>query len=301
MMISIIIPLYNKVKSITQTLNCVMQQSYQDFEVVVVDDGSTDGSIDIVHKFLDERIRVVSKSNGGVSSARNVGIKEAKYNYIALLDSDDYWESNYLEEQARMITDFPQAAMWGMGWGYIEKEGCKTMQAHYTDTPNLRGYVDNHWNKTKKSNIFCSSSVVIRKDVFEKVGYFDERMAYSEDLDMWWRIILNYPVAFNSKILAFYRIDAENRAMNKVIPLKRFLPFYIEKYTDYRLENSDFRRFFDRFCISGVYPYLLRGEYKKDVKRVLSQIDLSEQKFSVRFRVRFPKLFRKIYRFIDRK
>ena len=108
-MISIIIPLYNKVKSITQTLNCVMQQSYQDFEVVVVDDGSTDGSIDVVHKFLDERIRVVSKSNGGVSSARNVGIKEAKYNYIALLDADDYWEPNYLEEQVQKIN--PKATL----------------------------------------------------------------------------------------------------------------------------------------------------------------------------------------------
>ena len=126
-------------------------------------------------------------------------------------------------------------------------------------------------------------------------------MAYSEDLDMWWRIILNYPVAFNSKILAFYRIDAENRAMNKEIPLKHFLPFYIEKYTDYRLENSDFRRFFDRFCISGVYPYLLSGTYKAEVKHILSYIDLREQKFSIRFRVKFPELFRKIYRFIDRK
>ncbi len=291
MNISVVIPLYNKAQSISKTIDCVLTQSYKNFEVVVVNDGSTDGSESVVAAYTDERIRLINKENGGVSSARNEGIRQAKYQYIALLDADDYWDHAYLEEQTKMITDFPDAKMWGMGWGYINDDKTCPHDVHFVGEPNFRGYVSNFWIKPKKSNIFWSSSVVINKIVFDDINMFDERLAYSEDLDVWWRIILNFSVAFNSNILAYYREDAENRAMNKVMPIEKFLPYYIEEFPNYRKNNKDFRVFFDRFCISGIYPYMVKDECSEDTKRILSQITLKEQKFSVRFRMKFPKTF----------
>ena len=101
-MISIVIPLYNKERAIINTLQSVLAQTYTDCEIIIVDDGSTDNSLNVVHKRIseleNERIRVIHKKNGGVSSARNRGIKEAKGEYVALLDGDDLWEPTFLEE-----------------------------------------------------------------------------------------------------------------------------------------------------------------------------------------------------------
>src|SRR5574344_2444204 len=95
---SVVIPLYNKATSITSTIQSVLAQSYAYFEIVIIDDGSTDNSVQNVKLIDDRRIRLISKQNGGVSSARNVGIQNAKYDDIAFLDADDYLEPTYLEE-----------------------------------------------------------------------------------------------------------------------------------------------------------------------------------------------------------
>jgi glycosyltransferase involved in cell wall biosynthesis len=125
--ISVVIPLYNKQNSITATLQSVLAQTYTNFEVIVVDDGSTDDSANVAEAVLREctvygveyKGKVIRKANGGVSSARNRGIHEAKYDYIALLDGDDLWDEHYLEEQVKLIQDFPEAKMWGVNYADI--------------------------------------------------------------------------------------------------------------------------------------------------------------------------------------
>ena len=96
-MISVVIPLYNKEKQIAKTLQTVLNQTYQNFEIVIVNDGSTDGSVEEVLRISDSRIRLVNQENGGVSAARNRGIDEAKGEYIAFLDADDLWDIDHLE------------------------------------------------------------------------------------------------------------------------------------------------------------------------------------------------------------
>ena len=98
-MISVVIPLYNKEKQVAHTLQSVLRQTFQDFEIVIVDDGSTDHSVEEVEKVRDTRIRLVHQQNAGVSAARNRGISEAKYDLIAFLDADDEWKPEYLETQ----------------------------------------------------------------------------------------------------------------------------------------------------------------------------------------------------------
>lgn len=127
--ISVVIPLYNKQNAIAATLQSVLAQTYTNFEVIVVDDGSTDDSANVAEAVLRERKvygveckgKVVRKANGGVSSARNRGIQEAKYDYIALLDGDDLWDEHYLEEQVKLIEDFPEAKMWGINFAEMSK------------------------------------------------------------------------------------------------------------------------------------------------------------------------------------
>ena len=208
-MISVVIPLFNKADSIQATLQSVCSQTFTDFEVIVVDDGSTDDGGIVVEQYPDDRIRVFHKNNSGVSSARNRGIQESLGQYIALLDADDQWDKHYLQEQVRMIQDFPEAAMWGINF----QECAEGRSAHNLETGlpnNFRGYVHNYFKiPGRMSDLFCSSSVVIRKDVFNRIGLFDECIKYGEDSDMWFRIISNYPIAFYDKYMVSYLQDAE--------------------------------------------------------------------------------------------
>ena len=240
--ISIVIPLYNKQNAIAATLQSVFAQTYTNYEVIVVDDGSTDDSFAVAKQVIGERLevrgKVVSKANGGVCSARNRGIQEAQYDYIALLDGDDQWDEHYLEEQVKLIQDFPEAKLWGINFAELSKG--ELIRKLPTGLPDgYRGYVENYFQMPGRiSDLYCSSSVVISKEVFEWVGYFDERIKYSEDIDMWYRIIANYPVAFYDRYMAWYLYDAENRAMNRTRPLRYWLPYFVDKYKDDRFKHN---------------------------------------------------------------
>ena len=277
MYISVVIPLYNKQKSIAATLQSVFAQSYTNYEIIVVDDGSTDESASIVEELLaspksspkgkdlntEENFpslqggvggRLIRKANGGVCSARNRGIQEAQYDYIALLDGDDLWDEHYLEEQVRLMQDFPEAKMWGIN--FAEMSNGELIRKLPTGLPEgYRGYVENYFQMPGRiSDLYCSSSVVIRKEVFEKVGYFDERIKYAEDNDMWFRIIAKYQVVFYDRYMAFYQFDAENRALNKPIVLKYFLPYYVDKYHDFK-DNRVFYIWINRWAANHIRKY----------------------------------------------
>ena len=307
-MISVVIPLYNKEKSITTTLESVLTQSYTDYEVIVVDDGSTDNSANIVRelvngkwKSVNDKIRLISKPNGGVCSARNRGIKEAKGEYVALLDGDDMWDKEFLAEIAKMIEDFPKAAMWGAN--YEETLNGKLVRRLRTGLPEgYRGYVDNYFHmQGRQSDLFCSSSVVIRKEAFAKVGMFDERLKYAEDNDMWFRIIATYPVAFYDQYLAFYRYEAENRAMMRRREMKSFLPYYVDKFKEpiFR-ENKDFYQWINQWCAQWIARYLFADETQRaDIYDAAEKLDYSVIPFKYRLYFKMPYWFGEmVYRMV---
>lgn len=255
---SIVIPLYNKQNAIAATLQSVLAQTYTNYEVIVVDDGSIDESANIAESILrlsnisSSAFRFIKKTNGGVSSARNKGIEEAKFDYIALLDGDDLWESTFLEEQLKLIRDFPNAAMWGVSIAFIKNKRQVKWEQGMGD--GYRGYVENYFG-TKHNDLFCSSSVVIRKEVFDKVGLFDERIASSEDLDMWYRIILHYPVVFYDKVLVYYNQDAENRVAYDTdvrFPLTKDIKYYFDKHSNEFDNNPVFSRFMNNYVAANL-------------------------------------------------
>ncbi|MCH7785011.1 MAG: glycosyltransferase family 2 protein, partial [Bacteroidetes bacterium] len=114
-MISVIIPLYNKDKFITKTIQSVLNQTFTDFELLIVNDGSTDNSLKIAQSFNDKRLKLISIENSGVSLARNTGIKAAKHNWIALLDADDWWAPTFLEEFIEAFKLFPNYNLFVVG------------------------------------------------------------------------------------------------------------------------------------------------------------------------------------------
>ena len=290
-MISVVIPLYNKEKSIYATLQSVCAQTYTDFEVLVINDGSSDGGADLASKYpaLAEEWNY-EKNGNGVCSARNRGIEDAKGEFIALLDGDDQWDIRYLEEQVRMIHDFPKAAMWGINFAELNQG--KLIRKLETALPDgYRGYVENYFEmKGRVSDLFCSSSVVIRKEVFDKVGMFDERLKYSEDIDMWFRIIANYPVAFYDKYLAWYLSDAENRAKNRERLLKYWLPYYVDKYKDPLFKHNEaFYRWIMRWAACRIKDIYFNDAEQYDEAKIASRkLDYSQLPFKYRFELMTP-------------
>lgn len=291
-MVSIVIPLYNKERSIERTIQSVLNQSYGDFELVVVNDGSTDRSLDDVERLAmsDERIRIITQPNGGVCSARNRGIQEAKGEYIALLDADDQWNKEYLEQQMKMVADFPKAAMWGIN--FAELSDGKLIRKLETGLPDgYRGYVENYFQmKGRVSDLFCSSSVLIRKAVFDEVGMFDERIKYAEDSDMWFRIIACYPVAFYDRYMVYYLYDAENRAMNKSRALRYFLPYYVDKYqAPLYKQNEVFYHWVMRWAgvrIKNIY--FNDAQQHGDAKNAARKLDYEQLPIKYRFELLTP-------------
>lgn len=273
--VSVVIPLHNKQDSIACTIQSVLDQTIGDFEIVVVDDGSTDNSLGIVQSFDDERIRVIHKENGGVSSARNVGIQAAKGVFIALLDADDLWDRDYLREQMRMVSDFPDCHMWGIN--YAETVNGEIIRVVPTGLPKgYRGVVEDYFSiKRRASDLFCSSSVLIKKEVFDKVGFFDERIRYAEDSDMWFRIIARFKVAFYDRYMVFYRFDAENRAQVKPRRLNSFLPFYVDKYKSFQ-DNTIFYAWINRWSAQHIANYYFnQPNERKDAALAAKKLDYS--------------------------
>lgn len=297
-MISIVIPLYNKEKSITATLESVLAQSYTDYELIIVDDGSTDNSLNVVKEFvgqidnrwIDDKLTLIFKKNGGVCSARNRGILEAKGEYVALLDGDDIWNRDYLVEQVKMIRDFPEAVMWGIN--FAETNNGKLVRRVSTGLPDgFRGYVENYFEmKGRISDLFCSSSVVIRKDVFDSVGLFDERIKYAEDSDMWFRIIATQKVAFYDQYMVFYQWDAENRAMTRHRDLRSFLPYYVEKYkAQLYKQNKVFYHWVMRWAgVRIKYIYFNDPEQYDDAKEAARKLDYSQLPIKYRLELLTP-------------
>jgi len=290
-MISVVIPLYNKEQSIISTLESVLAQTYTDYEVIIVDDGSMDNSLKVVNERISElgseRVRVFHQENAGVSAARNRGIMEAKGEYVAFLDADDLWAPNYLETLAALIKDYPDAGLYSIG--YRKLIGNQIPICQSVEKSHERGRVSNPWKKRKW---VWTGSVATSRERLINLGMFDVRMTHGEDLDMWWRLILDGGLVEDSKCLAYYRQDAENRAMYRIASLERHILYYVDKYAEARAKDLEFRQFFDREMIYRLYPYLLDKSYRVEAKRIACQFDYSLQKKSMKWRMHWPYLYR---------
>lgn len=210
-MISVVIPLYNKQSSIVSTLNTVLNQRYQDFEIVVVDDGSTDHSADEVRRISDHRIRLVSQPNAGVSAARNRGIEEAKGVFIAFLDADDEWHPDYLATQMSLVGKYPNCSVFATNYKFRESNTTITS----TIIRKLKfngdtGILDNYFEVASCSHPpLWTSAVMVRKSAIQSVGGFPVGIKSGEDLLTWARLAVNGPIAYSKQAFAIFVRDEQ--------------------------------------------------------------------------------------------
>lgn len=211
-MISVVIPLYNKESQIGQTIRSVLKQSFQDFEIVVVDDGSTDASVAEVKKIDDSRIRIVSQTNAGVSAARNRGIAEAKGEFIALLDGDDEWKPDYLATQSELAGKYPECDVFATDYEFRSAEG-KTTPTVIRRLPfdSEDGILTNYFEVAANSHPpICSISIMTRKGIFESISGFPLGIRSGEDLLTWARLACRYKIAYSRKPLAVFNVEGYN-------------------------------------------------------------------------------------------
>jgi glycosyltransferase involved in cell wall biosynthesis len=214
-MISVVIPLYNKERHIGRAVESVLNQTYRDFELIIVDDGSTDGSADVVRRFNDPRVRLVHREHvdsAGGHAARNRGIAEARADLIAFLDADDEWMPSHLETIGRLSHDFPECGAFATAYEVVDAQHRRRPRA-FRGLPRApwEGIIPNYFRAAAHCQPVCSSAVAIPKHVFDSVGRFPEGVPRGGDLDMWCRIALRYPIAFSNQVEAVYHRDAENR------------------------------------------------------------------------------------------
>ncbi|WP_052723252.1 glycosyltransferase family A protein [Methanosarcina barkeri] len=222
---SVVIPLYNKEPHIKRALDSVINQTVQDFEIIVVNDGSTDKSADVVKSFSDARIRLINQKNAGVSVARNRGINEAKSELIAFLDADDEWMPDYLETILRLREKYPYAGLYAtsLKTEFIDNvlmDKDKELRKLIPDEGLILNFFKVNLKDISHKDIFYTSSVTVPKKIFLEIGGFQTGFWWGEDIDMWGRIALKYPFAYSSQVCAVYYQNVVNSAAYRRKPVK---------------------------------------------------------------------------------
>lgn len=213
-MISVVIPLYNKEKYIKETILKVLNQTYQHFEIIIVNDGSKDKGPDIVSEIDDPRVKLFNKENGGVSSARNAGIEKSRYEYIAFLDADDEWLPNHLEEISKLITGYKNHAD-----VFVTNFARKYVTGSIVDNRKQdelkEGLVKDYFKIVLKKGVIHTSCVCVSKKALLKVNSFDERLSRGEDMDLWARLAREFGIAYSPAVTELYLQEAENNSGGK--------------------------------------------------------------------------------------
>ncbi|MBR8835696.1 MAG: glycosyltransferase family 2 protein [Stigonema ocellatum SAG 48.90 = DSM 106950] len=206
--VSVVTPAYNAMKYLPETLESALQQTFTDFEVLIVNDGSSDGIVEWSSQITDPRVKVISQENQGTAAARNRGISESKGEYIAFLDADDIWEPTKLEKQVYCLDNNPLVGLVDTWIAFIDESGKPT---GYIMKPDAEGNVYKKVVESCDSTVCCGSSPMIRRSCFDTVGLFD-RDSYIEDVDMWIRIAIRYHYGLVKEPLVRYRLHPNNKS-----------------------------------------------------------------------------------------
>lgn len=292
MLFSIIMPLYNKAPYVSKAVESVIGQTYSDWELIVIDDGSTDGGGDIVKGFDDHRIRLIRQENSGVSTSRNNGAAATAAPYITFLDADDWWESTFLEEMAGLIERHPDAGIYGSNY-YIVKNGKK----HVAPVGIEENFTEGEINYCQVyAKTLCmpltSITVAIPRAVFDDMGGFKPNLKLGEDFDLWIRIALKYKVVFLNEPLGNYNQDSNPtfRGIGRLhSPEQHFL-----WHLDYLDPHGDLKILIDRLTAYGLTPYYLSRQYHNDTLTLLKRIDWNTIPTSIKETYHHPLCYERV-------
>ncbi len=272
-MISVIIPLYNKEKYVAETINSVLAQSYTNFEVVIVNDGSTDGSLAVASTFSDSRIKVITIDNSGVSVARNTGIKTAKHDWVAFLDADDWWDPSFLAAMEKAIEGHPEHKLFASGRSRVFNEVTERYDHPLLPSEGETGTINYYRVISRYLPLINSSNVVIKKSHFDSAGYFIPGQKRHEDHDLWMRLAVNEPVVFVNRELSFYRktdVNTISRGSFEADEFSAYINTILKVNSQLSIEEQGyFKKYYSRF-ISLVY-LKYKKHYSKEERAGLSE------------------------------
>lgn len=209
-LVSIIMPAYNAQDYIKQSIQSVVKQTYNNWELLIINDGSTDNTVSIVESFKDTRIVLFSQENSGVSRARNYGISKAKGDYIAFLDSDDLWKNNKLNVQVSYMKKHPDIVL-----SYTDYDSFKLQNEIIKNKQLYPFQIENQHDRLLVFNYIATLTVMLKKEIFQKVDGFDISLFGPEDWDLWIRIAKIGKIAFINQKLALYREHESGISKNR--------------------------------------------------------------------------------------
>lgn len=235
--VSVVMPLYNKEADVRRAVESVLTQTVPDFELIVVNDGSTDQGPEVVREINDNRIRVFDQENAGVSAARNRGINESRSELIAFLDADDEWKPDFLETILHLRETFPSCSVFATNYVFREVDG----KYHL---PIIRGLPPHPWEgmiqdyfgvAVRSDPPLWTSAVSVKKEALYAVGLFPVGVTSGEDLLTWARLAAKYPIAYTTKPLAVFRHWASTTGVPTRIPAKED---FVGKSLEFLLSDS---------------------------------------------------------------
>lgn len=279
---SIIIPLYNKEKFIESTLKSVLEQTYQNFEIIIVNDGSTDKSVALAEQFTDHRIKIFHQQNQGVSVARNNGITYATAQYICFLDADDYWYPHFLETFNSLIENYKNQYVFSAAFEVETK--WNTFKSLYSIDSSKKDLVVDFFEASKKECVLWTSCAVFEKSVFDKIGNFDKTIKIAQDTDLWIRIGLHYPIVFTWETLAIYKHDAESLS-KKTDDLNDRLHF--KKFEKEEKTNPKLKAYLDLMRYFAAMHSKLNNNLKS-FKELVNEINYSNLSLKKRILLKIP-------------
>jgi glycosyltransferase involved in cell wall biosynthesis len=231
--VSVIIPTYNRENFITKAIDSVMAQTYRNVEVVVIDDGSTDNTFSLVGQY-GKTVTYFYQENRGIAGARNAGIRKSNGDYIAFLDSDDYWVPEKLERQMELFQKHPE-------YGMVASQCASVLLNGSFRSKNRQGKSGWVFIDLFMKNFIRTSSAVITRECIDTVGLFDEGLTECEEYDLWLRIAAKYPVGFINESLAVYTDNPHGTCMDslagRLLRLKVLEKDYIQKMLPKKLYN----------------------------------------------------------------
>jgi glycosyltransferase involved in cell wall biosynthesis len=272
----VVIPAYNSENLIAETIESVLNQTYQVYEIIAVDDGSTDHTLNVLRRYTP-RVKILTKENGGPASARNLAIQNSSGQYIAFLDNDDLWVEAKLEEQVAFLdrhTDI--GLLFSEAFMFSEENGRKRIlrKIGYTIDPTFYSLLF--------GNFIPSSTVVIRRACIDKVGLLNESLIGTDDYEYWMRIARIFPMAAIPKPLAYYRIHDGNylgdgRYIEKELGLTLAAIYEVEKLFPKMWQECEIDRdlLIARLHIRAGFAWKLRGDWGNCLRNYLEALSYS--------------------------
>lgn len=285
MKFSVVMPLFNKAPYVAKAIQSVLDQLFSDYELIIVDDGSSDGSAEIAEQAIagHSHCRLMRQENAGVSVARNNGAAASQGDCLCFLDADDWWDPHFLEEMDQLMEELPDAGIYGSGYTIVNETRHKTRVAPIgVETGFEKGYI-NYCQTYAKTMVMplTSISVAIPKPVFDEAEGFPEGVRLGEDFLLWIRIASNYKVAFLNKPLAFYNqdVDALSRGTHKQqYDPDTFMTFFFDRFEKEEKENHDLKVLLDRMRVLTLLSFRRNNLYPDRVNHEIAKVDFSNVK-----------------------